>query len=615
MTAAALPPICPLCQQAAVSGKTLDNQNGARWMCTSCGTFDIDGMAFAAFFRQGITLLDGRRYVLSGLARAEQGRGETLWIDADLCARVQRGEVPEPGVMEKLRLLVKWFREASGHPGSPVPLGDEMNYPAAFCRNADEWKYFREEAAKRGLLEWAVNGAGLVVTTAGWEWLEHPGAHLPSSGSLLPTTGIGNTPSMDSHPDWDVFISHASEDKPFVRALAAALKTQRVRVWLDQHELTMGDSLSQKIDHGLARSRHGIVVLSKAFFEKHWPQKELAGLVQREVAGRKVILPIWHGVVHADVVQFSPTLADKLAANSDHGVDAVVAKVLAAIGAAGAEIAATAAPDPEPSTTGRSSHGDLAGLLERRSDPAFSDAVKRLTEGSYRDLASYETCFGTTASNLKSADDARRLIKAFLRDIELLLHRGGRTEGEVFVFDLPFELYVAPDGGDAKLLTVEKQLLVRTDTVAKYQAKADSLYWAELCAKRYRSYIVRSTTATAPAQGATRYGHRMRAHFQGPCSVRKGHEIEIHRFIGPKAPGSGKLRILKMVDLTDDITYVSDIYNTMMTIQPADVVVRARVAGAISQDPNQVEFDVEMTNEEFAKFEPHAQPQHSAWVR
>jgi hypothetical protein len=60
--------------------------------------------------------------------------------------------------------------------------------------------------------------------------------------------------------EWDVFISHASEDKDtFVRPLAAALGSVGLRIWYDEQTLVLGDSLRRKIDQGLLRSRHGVV--------------------------------------------------------------------------------------------------------------------------------------------------------------------------------------------------------------------------------------------------------------------------------------------------------------------------------------------------------------------
>jgi hypothetical protein len=91
--------------------------------------------------------------------------------------------------------------------------------------------------------------------------------------------------------EYDLFISHATEDKPgIVRALVEALQQRSVNVWYDEFELRIGDSLRRKIDQGLSRSRFGLVVVSHAFFAKNWPQYELDGLVALEMAGRQRIL-------------------------------------------------------------------------------------------------------------------------------------------------------------------------------------------------------------------------------------------------------------------------------------------------------------------------------------
>jgi TIR domain len=131
---------------------------------------------------------------------------------------------------------------------------------------------------------------------------------------------------------WDAFISHASEDKSaFVRPLAEALQGFGLRIWFDELSLRVGDSLRRSIDKGLSRARYGIVVLSPSFFAKEWPQRELDGLVAREVAGQKVILPIWHNIDFPEVCQYSPTLADRVAARSQDGLQRVVQDMLAVL--------------------------------------------------------------------------------------------------------------------------------------------------------------------------------------------------------------------------------------------------------------------------------------------
>lgn len=144
----------------------------------------------------------------------------------------------------------------------------------------------------------------------------------------LPHLNIPNLTALA----WDVFVSHASEDKePFALPLAEALKAEGLKVWFDVFTLKIGDSLRRSIDRGLAQSRFGVVILSEAFFQKHWPQLELDGLVAREAAGVKVILPVWHGVNVEQVRHHSPLLADRLAVSSANGLEHVVSQLMQAI--------------------------------------------------------------------------------------------------------------------------------------------------------------------------------------------------------------------------------------------------------------------------------------------
>tara|TARA_R110002073_G_C9442433_1_gene577449 strand:+ start:1078 stop:1920 length:843 start_codon:yes stop_codon:yes gene_type:complete len=117
--------------------------------------------------------------------------------------------------------------------------------------------------------------------------------------------------------EYDVFISHSSADKEeFVRPLALELQKLGLKVWYDEFELKLGDSLRRSIDQGLINSRYGIVVLSSSFFKRNWTNYELDGFVNKEMNGLKVILPIWHKVSKDEVQKFSLSLADKVALNS-----------------------------------------------------------------------------------------------------------------------------------------------------------------------------------------------------------------------------------------------------------------------------------------------------------
>jgi len=127
----------------------------------------------------------------------------------------------------------------------------------------------------------------------------------------------------------DVFISHASEDKDsFVRPLANALIANGLNVWFDEMTLRIGDSLRQKIDKGLANSKVGLVVLSPSFIKKGWTNYELDGIVTRTVSGEQVLLPIWHEITKQQVVDFSPSIADKVArSTATHTIEEIAIEI------------------------------------------------------------------------------------------------------------------------------------------------------------------------------------------------------------------------------------------------------------------------------------------------
>ncbi len=138
--------------------------------------------------------------------------------------------------------------------------------------------------------------------------------------------------AIDASQVWDVFISHASEDKDAVaRPLAEELRGWGVTVWLDETELRIGDSLRRKIDEGLAKSGFGVVVFSHSFFAKGWPQYELDGIVSRSVSGEQTLLPLWHEITKDEVQRHSPSLVDKIARSTSLFTIAEIAEEIASV--------------------------------------------------------------------------------------------------------------------------------------------------------------------------------------------------------------------------------------------------------------------------------------------
>lgn len=156
-------------------------------------------------------------------------------------------------------------------------------------------------------------------------WVSSPGPIRPDA-----RRSAGNN-------EWDVFICHASEDKEYAEPLAVALEAAGVRVWFDRITLEWGDDLRPAIDRGVAACRYGIVVLSKSFLaRKKWTEYELNSLFAREQAGKKLILPIWHGITRDDLIQYGPAFADRLAKISSVDTYAdIVRSLLAMLGRLG----------------------------------------------------------------------------------------------------------------------------------------------------------------------------------------------------------------------------------------------------------------------------------------
>jgi len=129
--------------------------------------------------------------------------------------------------------------------------------------------------------------------------------------------------------DYDLFICHASEDKLTVAdPLANQLNKEGLVVWYDKFSLSWGDSLIRSINSGLKNSLFGIVILSKSFFEKEWPQTELQTLHTLSIStGEKKVLPLRYNITPKEVIDKYPLLGDILSRSWDEGVSKLVNEI------------------------------------------------------------------------------------------------------------------------------------------------------------------------------------------------------------------------------------------------------------------------------------------------
>lgn len=134
--------------------------------------------------------------------------------------------------------------------------------------------------------------------------------------------------------EYDVFISHAWEDKDdFVDELVDEMRKVGITVWYDTTKISWGDSMRQRIDEGLRKSKFGVVVLSPNYIAegKYWTKTELNGLFQLESINGKTLLPIWYNLNKQDVINFSPIIADKKALTTASMTAQEIAAELAAL--------------------------------------------------------------------------------------------------------------------------------------------------------------------------------------------------------------------------------------------------------------------------------------------
>jgi hypothetical protein len=90
----------------------------------------------------------------------------------------------------------------------------------------------------------------------------------------------------------NVFICYSSHDREFARRLAGDLRSNGVRVWIDEGEMRLGDSLIGRIEGGLQEVKHLGVILSRAAAQSEWVQKEVRIAVELEKDGQLYVLPL-----------------------------------------------------------------------------------------------------------------------------------------------------------------------------------------------------------------------------------------------------------------------------------------------------------------------------------
>ena len=119
---------------------------------------------------------------------------------------------------------------------------------------------------------------------SGWE-KEQP--------TMLSHTALKSAKTEFTRQRGSIFLSHSHADSQFCRRLANDLQERGIRVWIDEAEMQVGDSLIEKISRAIAEMDYVAVVLSANSVKSRWVMKEVAIAMTKEIKGRRVkVLPL-----------------------------------------------------------------------------------------------------------------------------------------------------------------------------------------------------------------------------------------------------------------------------------------------------------------------------------
>ena len=97
---------------------------------------------------------------------------------------------------------------------------------------------------------------------------------------------ISDLPSMATA---SVFLCHASEDKGYVRRVYNDLRNNGQLPWMDEAEITAGQSIVDAVDNALGRADVFIFFMSEVSVEKPWVKKEWNSALMRRLADSNLL--------------------------------------------------------------------------------------------------------------------------------------------------------------------------------------------------------------------------------------------------------------------------------------------------------------------------------------
>lgn len=128
---------------------------------------------------------------------------------------------------------------------------------------------------------------------------------------------------------YDLFLCHAWDDRrETATELHGLLEAEDVSVWFSEKDIVLGQPFMREIDKGLAKTRIGLVLITRAFLQRidngGVSEKELSELLSRDL-----LIPVAHGVTYDEIRAVSPLLGSRNGLSTDEDSMADIAKKVA----------------------------------------------------------------------------------------------------------------------------------------------------------------------------------------------------------------------------------------------------------------------------------------------
>jgi TIR domain len=107
---------------------------------------------------------------------------------------------------------------------------------------------------------------------------------------------------MNKEHTISAFISHASSDKSFVRQLASDLEKHGIKTWVDEAQIGPGDDFISKIEEGIMKASHIIIVLSRQSSISSWVREETHAAQIYSIRSEAKIVPLLLGELNTEEI-------------------------------------------------------------------------------------------------------------------------------------------------------------------------------------------------------------------------------------------------------------------------------------------------------------------------